>query len=276
MPAVDLAWTLPHPRLRPYVDRYWTGRGAAGTPLPALLPGTGAELMWHLARPFLLALDGATWARAPQAHVGYLRSQPLHLAADADFAFISVRIRTGALRHFCPQPMSDNVDSVLAADALWGASATTLGARLMEAPDLHARARLVDDWMLACLERFGNADRLIEDASAQLYYHPAHLALDALPRRYDLSLRQFERRFKAAIGCSPKTYQRMARFHKTVRDLMLSRTTEYLDLALTHGYYDQAHFIREFSGFVGQTPARFLKTAHSMSHFYNPSLRDPP
>ena len=55
-----------------------------------------------------------------------------------------------------------------------------------------------------------------------------------------------------------------------MRHLLLARETDYLDAALERGYYDQAHFIREFEAFAKESPGRFLTPRNFMSHFYNP------
>lgn len=266
------SWTLPHPALRPYIDRYWRWAGETATPLPLLLPGTGAELTFHLRRPFIVAPEAAAPWRAPLAHLGCMRRRPLRLFADGPFAFISVRIRSGALRHLCPAPLAELFDGLIPVEDIWGRAAATLTERLAATPALAMQARLLDDWLLARLAVFEQTDKLIDHAVDQIYYRHADLKLENLAAELGLSLRQFERRFKHAIGRSPKSFHRAARFHQTTRALMLAPQRDTLDTALAHGYYDQAHFIREFSGFVGNTPARFLSGPEGRSHFYNPSL----
>lgn len=265
-------WILPAPELRPFIDRYWSWEGEAGAALPMMLPGTGAELFFHIGEPFLMGGPGAIPERAPRAHLNYAHSSPLNLIADGAVAFVSVRIRSGALRHLCAQPIAELANAQLDGREIWGDGLAELSARLIEAADLAARARLLDRWLLGLLAAHRRGHALIDDAAIRLYYRHRDTQIDALAGHYRISRRHFERLFKQELGCTPKSFLRTARFHQTVRDLFLASDREILGLALDHGYYDQSHFIHEFSAFVGERPTRFFAHARS-AHFYAPSLK---
>jgi AraC-like DNA-binding protein len=64
--------------------------------------------------------------------------------------------------------------------------------------------------------------------------------------------------FCTYLGVTFKTYQRIIRHKKTLWALSTNATT-LTDVAYDIGYYDQAHFIREFRHFQGSTPSCFLK-----------------
>ena len=64
--------------------------------------------------------------------------------------------------------------------------------------------------------------------------------------------------FLTYLGVTFKTYQRINRYKKTLWALS-NNATNLTDVAHEMGYYDQAHFIREFRHFQGTTPSRFLK-----------------
>jgi AraC-like DNA-binding protein len=63
-------------------------------------------------------------------------------------------------------------------------------------------------------------------------------------------------RFREAFGMTPKTAVRLLRFEKAV-GLIESQTPTLADIAIDCGYYDQAHFHRDFRRFAGCTPAAF-------------------
>ncbi|WP_028534308.1 AraC family transcriptional regulator [Paludibacterium yongneupense] len=267
------AWVLPHPLLRKHIDRYWISSGPAGMALPSLFPGTGVEVFFHLGRPFVVSPVNGGAQDAPSAHLGYLRSRPLTVRADSDFSFLSVRVRSGGLRHLCPVLPACGIDYPLSVEDVWGRNAADIGYRLMAAPTLNEQAALLDTWLLACLERFARHDPVIDHAVERLYYDHAAIRIEEVSAALGLGRRQLERLFKSAIGCSPKAFQRTARFQHTLRELTLSGGCRYLDVALAHGFYDQAHFIREFESFVGESPSRFFASQRMASHFYNASLR---
>ena len=64
-----------------------------------------------------------------------------------------------------------------------------------------------------------------------------------------ISIRQLRRLFEFYIGDTPKEFSRIVRFQKT-----LQAPEDYLN----SGYYDQAHFIKEFKNLYGLTPGKAL------------------
>jgi AraC-like DNA-binding protein len=63
-------------------------------------------------------------------------------------------------------------------------------------------------------------------------------------------------RFRAEIGLRPKEAARVARFDRARRALRPS--ARLADIAATHGFADQSHFVREFQAFAGCSPSRWI------------------
>jgi AraC-like DNA-binding protein len=78
-------------------------------------------------------------------------------------------------------------------------------------------------------------------------------------RRVGLSRRTFIRRFTDEVGLTPKLFWRIQRFQEALRLVRTGRRPAWADVALDCGYYDQAHFIRDFRAFSGLTPPAFLR-----------------
>jgi AraC-like DNA-binding protein len=76
-----------------------------------------------------------------------------------------------------------------------------------------------------------------------------------------LSLKQFERRFKAITGFPPKYFARLARFQSVKDSYALGRFASMTSLAYSGDYYDQSHFNREFKEFSGVQPRQYFKQA---------------
>jgi transcriptional regulator GlxA family with amidase domain len=83
------------------------------------------------------------------------------------------------------------------------------------------------------------------------------MSVGALADRAGLSARQFERRFRQAVGIPPKLFSRMQRFQR-VFPALASAGGRWADAAMRCGYYDQAHLIRDFREFAGKPPAALL------------------
>lgn len=77
-------------------------------------------------------------------------------------------------------------------------------------------------------------------------------------RRVGLSPRRFIQVFKEEVGLTPKLFCRVRRFQKAIRRVYRGETVDWADVALACGYFDQAHFIKDFRAFSGLTPAAYL------------------
>ena len=60
------------------------------------------------------------------------------------------------------------------------------------------------------------------------------------------------------VGVTPKRVARIYRFARLILSVDARRPVDWPGLAHTAGYFDQAHFSREFKDFTGHTPAQYL------------------
>lgn len=95
------------------------------------------------------------------------------------------------------------------------------------------------------------------------------LRMDDLSRMLNLSSRGLRKRFAQQVGISPKFYARLARFNRAALQIAQQPATSLTAIAADQGYFDQAHFIKEFRAFGGITPGRFQELPHKGSDFYN-------
>lgn len=262
----------PHPLLRPYVDRFWSwecGRDES-IALPVLLPGTGAEIFFHYSTPFQYVTDTTAPAALPPSHLLCIRRRPLPLVPQRNIGFVAIRLRAGRLGRITAMPARELLDQQWPVEALWGGAGRDLAEQLAAAGDFPRRVALLECFLLQRLED-GCADRLTEAAVDRLYRGPHAANIDLLAESLGVGRRQLERRFLAQEGLAPAAFRRLVRFQKGVRRLMLEPQLSVLNVALDHGYYDQAHFCRDFKTLSGQSPAQHLAVARRMTHFYNTS-----
>ena len=75
--------------------------------------------------------------------------------------------------------------------------------------------------------------------------------------RHGVSVRTLQRLFTHYIGAGPKWVLGRYRMHDAVSDLDDGYDGSLTDLALRYGWYDQAHFTRDFTALVGVTPGAY-------------------
>lgn len=82
-----------------------------------------------------------------------------------------------------------------------------------------------------------------------------NLDLSKIAEAHHISLRQLERRFKAAIGVTMKEYHHIVRFKRTLNYLAENPDTSLLHVAYDNGYFDHAHLTKTFNRMAGFNPS---------------------
>lgn len=79
-----------------------------------------------------------------------------------------------------------------------------------------------------------------------------------LSEKFNLSERQFERKFREYSGFTPKKYMRLVRFGEACNHYAETNQKSMTEIAHQCGYYDQSHFIKEFKCFSGYHPGEYF------------------
>jgi AraC-like DNA-binding protein len=97
----------------------------------------------------------------------------------------------------------------------------------------------------------------VEVATRTLTQQPS-TPIAVLAGRLGVTRQYLARLFAAEVGLSPKMFARVARLRRTLQRARESVTVDWADLAVGHGFSDQAHLAGEFRELVGLTPTRWF------------------
>ena len=171
-------------------------------------------------------------------------------------AFFGVRFRPGMAAAFLPEAPQLN-DRIEPLENVLGSDARHLSDQLAAASSPIAMARLMDT-VLRPLKPPDTAQNALHELSMGAG------TIEQVASAAALSTRQLRRLCMERAGVSPKYLRRILRFRKAVQRITEvgtdSSRSNWADFAAMCGYYDQAHFIREFQEFAGHTPGRYLQS----------------
>jgi AraC-like DNA-binding protein len=152
-------------------------------------------------------------------------------------------------RSFFRIPSGELTNSVIPLDYLLGRNARELERRLCDERLPSEAARL----LAASLPAPANAPNSVQRTVAALADTHGLADLDFFSRAANLSPRQFRRRCLDESGLTPKHLCRILRFRRALH-LGNRHMHDWAGIAAETGYFDQAHLIRDFREFTGQTP----------------------
>jgi len=80
-----------------------------------------------------------------------------------------------------------------------------------------------------------------------------------LERQFNLTTRTLQRLFSRYVGVSPSWVIRRYRLHEAIAWLDQGEVVDWPALAADLGYFDQAHFIKDFKMFIGVSPGNYVR-----------------
>ncbi len=264
-PVIESARRLPMPALRPFVVSY-SGYRQAGVPRARHrgLPAPQLTLIITLDEPLVVALHPDP--RQPPGQyatlVGGLHTAPALITHEGRQSGIQLGLTPLGARALLGIPAGElaNID-VSAADVL-GPVAVEWHERLGAAQGWAERFAALDE-MLVRHARF-DATVSVEFAQAwrRLLTTAGGVSVSSLAGEVGWSPRHLGGRFRAETGLTPKAAARVVRFDRARRLLQrrvaAGQRPALAELAVTCGYYDQAHLAREFRELAGCPPSRWL------------------
>lgn len=182
--------------------------------------------------------------------------------AGRGFAF-GVKFRPGGFRPFLGRPLSAIADSRLALEELFGADGGSFAHAIRLLASDGKEAAMMDAAEAFLLARLPAPDPDAELAAAlvdAIAADPAMRTVDALAQYAGLNKRTMQRLFQQYVGVGPKWVIKRYRMHEAVARLQAGKPAGLAQLALDLGYFDQAHFINDFTALVGQPPAAYARS----------------
>jgi AraC-like DNA-binding protein len=245
----------PGPPLAQFVNVIWLSQGHVPGPhrRERVLPAGDCALIVDLADP-----RGYAGVSGPH-------SRGFEIDVAAQFALGGVAFKPGGAYPFFDVPLHTLADDFVALGDVWGCLATELRERVLEAPTPDLKFAAFEDVLKRRLARAPDRHPGVVYAIAAFERAPGASVIEVAGRT-GMSHRRFLDLFDSEVGLTPKVFCRILRFQRVLRRVDTGRDVDWTDVALSCGYYDQAHFIHDFQVFAGMTPTMYEQRRVSMRH----------
>lgn len=211
-----------------------------------------------MAQPYQVRVNGGPIKGVPETFaVGPQTIPRAQLFLSGHVHVFTILFQPAGLNQLVGIDMRSLVNEDPAATDILGTSAIRLGDAVRAAPDFPARVRAAERWLDAIMNDRDTTDEAVNLASRLLIATGGKIRIDDLVQRSGLSASQFQRRFTRQVGIAPKGYARLIRFDRVLVARRNAPERSWTDILHELGYFDQAHFIREFHMFAGISPTGF-------------------
>lgn len=259
MPETRYRTLPPPPALADIVRFFWVFeiKGIAGQPyVYRSMADACAELIFHYQGTF----DELTAGRPQTQGHSMLQGQSSayrRFVTHESFSIFGAYIYPSALPRLLGHAAHTLTNEMPDLITLWGNDGRILEEQIMLAATDQARATILSDFLFKRIKDTEAPDPRASTAIRTAIHSGGLLSVSQMADRFNLSVRQLERKFQAYAGFSPKTYTRILRFQAAMSHFGHSSKT-LTDIALDCGYYDQAHFIHDFKAFSGYRPSDYF------------------
>jgi AraC-like DNA-binding protein len=221
-----------------------------------ILPDTSLVMAFRVKGRVAYTEAGLEKSIPPSVITGLRKSTRL-LNYAKDTATLLVTFNEGGAAPFFKEPLHELFGVSVALDQLLQRRRTSeIEERLAEAQNNLQRIAITERFLLSILKE-PRPDPLVLSAIQKIKATNGNLRIKELVTSLAISRDPFEKRFRRVIGASPKQFSTIVRLKYLVDDYQPAQSLT--DIALTAGYFDQAHFIKEFKLFTGQTPKAFFQ-----------------
>jgi AraC-like DNA-binding protein len=263
----------PSPLLRPYVDRYWLVETslADAHPMEHLLTPNGRDgfVFQFYSSVLPLYVQAAQQQVLPPAYALLQPFAPWRLRLLAPCGIAGVFFRPGIVHRWLRCPMQELTQQPWDLQALLGKEVRHLLEQLGEAHlDSASCVRRLEAFVARRLPVFAHPPTYTDHALRLLAQSPGPSSVQALAGQLGVSRQFLARQFAEHVGLSPKQVGRVLRFNAVHQWLAAQLQPNWLDAAYRFGYYDQAHFIKEFHAFTGASPTAYQRAATEAADFY--------
>lgn len=159
--------------------------------------------------------------------------------------------------HFATHPADELFNLSISLDDIFNKSSVAeVKEKLAIATTDKQRISIVEQFLLAQLKHI-EADKLIVQAVKLIYQSKGTIRVKELNEKLFISQSPFEKRFRKVVGTTAKKFSSIVRFN-TVLD-SLNETKTLTEICYENDFFDQAHFIKNFKQFTGDTPENFKR-----------------
>jgi AraC-like DNA-binding protein len=246
---------LPIVILRPFVKAFLIIESSEGME-NTTLPDTSVVMSFRM-KGTVTHITDTLASQLPETGLSGLRKSARLLKYERDTANLLVIFQEGGAAAFFKAPLHELFETQQPLDDLVRLhKIKEVEERLSEATNDRQQIAIVEQFLLAEL-RTPEPDLLVHHAVQQIKGSHGNIKIKSLAADLYISQDAFEKRFRRSIGTTPKQFSAIVRLRHLLDHY--DATERLTDAAYKAGYFDQAHFIKDFKAFTGRTPQDFFQ-----------------
>lgn len=176
---------------------------------------------------------------------------------STDIGTVLVYFTETGFAHFSSRPANELFNLSLSLDDIFEKNKVNeVEEKLAIASTDKQRIRIVEQFLLTQLKNM-QTDKLIVEAVKLIYQSKGTIRIKELNEKLCISQSPFEKRFRKVVGTTAKKFASIVRFNAVLNNM--NEAKSLTEICYENSFFDQAHFIKDFKQFTGDTPENFSR-----------------
>jgi AraC-like DNA-binding protein len=224
-----------------------------------VIPIENVQLMFHYKNPFIVYHPDNTVARQPRSIISGLSHSFCDVSTMGDAGVVFVEFYPAGACHFFDFPLSEIENQSIDLSDIFNKEIRQVEETLCFKKTVWERVAVIEEFLHKKYSPFASHEDLLINRGVELIkqYH-GQISANSLSDKLSVTLKSLERKFSCKLGKTPKQYIKLIRFQETLKDFSVNKNINLTEYAYRNGYFDQAHFIKDFKTYSGYTPGEFI------------------
>jgi len=251
----------PSSPLARYVQHYWVLETDKhdGIVTERVVPTGNIEVMFHYRKPFSSISPSGESQTQHRAMISGINQSWFDVSTGGESGALAVTFYPGAAANFFNLPMMELEGKSLHLGDIVKYESFSLEEQLAEAANLPERIKIVENFLMKRLHPVAAFDtQLIQRGVMFIKKFKGQIRASELAKQLYVTPKTLERKFACYVGNTPKQFIKIVRFNEVMISLTSVQSGRLTQHAMENGYFDQAHFIKDFKSYSGYTPSELL------------------
>lgn len=257
--------------LQQFVKYYWIMESDAGENkvTERVIPTENIQIMFHYKNPFQVTNSNQNTETQSQSFISGLSSSYCDVSTHGEAGVIAVTFHPVGACHFFDFPLYEIENQSINLSDIFYTEIRVIEEKLHCLHTTNERIQCVEKFLLKQLKLIPSYDyQLIKSGIQLIRTNNSLITANELSSKLYTTPKSLERKFSKYIGKTPKQFIKLIRFQEIISHFERTKYTQMNIFANEIGYYDQAHFTKEFKTFSGLTPREyFIKYGKEACHY---------
>lgn len=170
-----------------------------------------------------------------------------------------IKFWPGGFYPFFGAPVSELTNRVVPVSDIFGEAGTVFGKAVIACADDERNVKFAEELLRARNPARDENVVVVRKIVDQIAADSGITKVDDLAQIVNVSKWTLQRLFRRYVGVSAKWVIQRYRLHEAIEEIGRGRPVDWAGLAIDLGYFDQAHFIKDFKRFAGRTPDEYAR-----------------